>query len=230
MSELQATVEFSIELCNFYNVDLFQRGCVRPTVSTHTCTYLPYIHTYTSSGSSMCVCIPSTVCICVCLCRCYQVRCGVRTSPKQPAHVEVSVPGLGHHHHRDAAAAAAAATVTASSAGSTTTTNHQGAPPRGAASRTFHILYRSEEVRLHELMLFRYAPSVRPAGHASFTSHTLPHHILPKLQASNKKVGLGLDGISLPTSNPYVYVFFYSSCVPHHILYNNKINLNPILI
>ena len=26
MSELQATIEFSIELHNFYNVDLFQRG------------------------------------------------------------------------------------------------------------------------------------------------------------------------------------------------------------
>ena len=26
MSELQATIEFSVELHNFYNVDLFQRG------------------------------------------------------------------------------------------------------------------------------------------------------------------------------------------------------------
>jgi hypothetical protein len=26
MSELQATVEFSVELYKFYNVDLFQRG------------------------------------------------------------------------------------------------------------------------------------------------------------------------------------------------------------
>nr|CAD7459656.1 unnamed protein product [Timema tahoe] len=27
MSELQATVEFCVELYKFYNVDLFQRGC-----------------------------------------------------------------------------------------------------------------------------------------------------------------------------------------------------------
>ncbi|XP_043509516.1 protein FAM135A-like, partial [Frieseomelitta varia] len=26
MSDLQATLEFSLELCKFYNVDLFQRG------------------------------------------------------------------------------------------------------------------------------------------------------------------------------------------------------------
>lgn len=28
MSDLQATLEFSLELCKFYNVDLFQRGWV----------------------------------------------------------------------------------------------------------------------------------------------------------------------------------------------------------
>jgi hypothetical protein len=28
MSELQATVEFSVELYKFYNVDLFQRGYI----------------------------------------------------------------------------------------------------------------------------------------------------------------------------------------------------------
>lgn len=26
MSELQATVEFAVEYCKFYNIDLFQRG------------------------------------------------------------------------------------------------------------------------------------------------------------------------------------------------------------
>lgn len=28
MSELQATVEFAVEYCKFYNIDLFQRGWV----------------------------------------------------------------------------------------------------------------------------------------------------------------------------------------------------------
>ncbi|KAL1129277.1 hypothetical protein AAG570_013806 [Ranatra chinensis] len=41
MSELQATVEFSIELCKFYNVDLFQRGFYQVRVSLKVSPKLP---------------------------------------------------------------------------------------------------------------------------------------------------------------------------------------------
>jgi len=33
MSEIQAAIEFQVELGKFYNVDLFQRGWVAPSVS-----------------------------------------------------------------------------------------------------------------------------------------------------------------------------------------------------
>ena len=49
MSELQATIEFSIELHNFYNVDLFQRGFYQVrSLSLFTC------HHYQSSLFSKC--------------------------------------------------------------------------------------------------------------------------------------------------------------------------------
>lgn len=35
MSELQATVEFAVEYCKFYNIDLFQRGQVTLTLNIY---------------------------------------------------------------------------------------------------------------------------------------------------------------------------------------------------
>merc|ERR1719319_484846 len=83
MSELQATIEFSVELHKFYNVDLFQRGF-------------------------------------------YQIRCNLRTSPKVPAKIEVSLPRT-----RDLPLIHPPSIINGT-----------------AVSKTFQILYRNEEVLL----------------------------------------------------------------------------------
>ena len=90
MSELQATLEFSVELHKFYNVDLFQRGF-------------------------------------------YQIRCNLKSSPKVPAKVEVSLPR--------------------------TKKSDLIFPPSiingVAVSKTFQILYRNEEVSLDDVIQYR---------------------------------------------------------------------------
>ncbi|XP_039537411.1 protein FAM135B [Pimephales promelas] len=90
MSEVQGTVEFSLELHKFHNVDLFQRGF-------------------------------------------YQVRAGLRVSPRVPHRITAITPGYTGE-------------CSFSSAGV-----HDG----GVFSRIFQILYRNEEVTLEDRMSFR---------------------------------------------------------------------------
>uniref|UniRef100_A0A8C2D406 Family with sequence similarity 135 member B n=1 Tax=Cyprinus carpio TaxID=7962 RepID=A0A8C2D406_CYPCA len=90
MSEVQGTVEFSLELHKFHNVDLFQRGF-------------------------------------------YQVRAGLRVSPRIPHRITATTPGYKGE-------------CSFSSAGV-----HDG----GVFSRIFQILYRNEEVTLEDRMNFR---------------------------------------------------------------------------
>ncbi|XP_016339697.1 protein FAM135B-like [Sinocyclocheilus anshuiensis] len=90
MSEVQGTVEFSLELHKFHNVDLFQRGF-------------------------------------------YQVRAGLRVSPRIPHRITATTPGYTGE-------------CSFSSAGV-----HDG----GVFSRIFQILYRNEEVTLEDRMNFR---------------------------------------------------------------------------
>uniref|UniRef100_A0A8C1SG97 Family with sequence similarity 135 member B n=1 Tax=Cyprinus carpio TaxID=7962 RepID=A0A8C1SG97_CYPCA len=82
MSEVQGTVEFSLELHKFHNVDLFQRGF-------------------------------------------YQVRAGLRVSPRIPHRITATTPG------------------------------YKGVHDGGVFSRIFQILYRNEEVTLEDRMNFR---------------------------------------------------------------------------
>ncbi|XP_043073658.1 protein FAM135B isoform X2 [Puntigrus tetrazona] len=90
MSEVQGTVEFSLELHKFHNVDLFQRGF-------------------------------------------YQVRAGLRVSPRIPHRITATTPGYTGES-------------SFSSAGV-----HDG----GVFSRIFQILYRNEEVTLEDRVNFR---------------------------------------------------------------------------
>ncbi|XP_066525332.1 protein FAM135B [Hoplias malabaricus] len=90
MSEVQGTVEFSVELHKFHNVDLFQRGF-------------------------------------------YQVRAGLRVSPRVPHRLIVTTPGYTGE-------------CSFSSAGV-----HDGL----VFSRIFQILYRNEEITLEDRMSFR---------------------------------------------------------------------------
>ncbi|KAL0962197.1 hypothetical protein UPYG_G00336980 [Umbra pygmaea] len=95
MSEVQGTVEFSVELHRFHNVDLFQRGF-------------------------------------------YQVRAGLKVSPRVPHRLIATTPGNKGE-------------CSASSAGV-----HDGVHDGAQVfSRIFQILYRNEEVNINDRMLFR---------------------------------------------------------------------------
>ncbi|XP_078469237.1 protein FAM135A-like [Lampetra planeri] len=91
MAEAQATVEFSVELHKFHNVDLFQRGF-------------------------------------------YQLRAALKVPPRIPHKVEVSLP------HKNGGDPVSQATVLG---------------PASVSSRTFQILYKSEEVVLGDVVLFK---------------------------------------------------------------------------
>ncbi|XP_030570669.1 protein FAM135A [Drosophila novamexicana] len=127
MGDLQATIEFSVELHKFFNVDLFQRGL-------------------------------------------YQVRCGLRVSPRLPVQVETSIPesnnskpnGANGHgagsiepasdserEHELASPVDAATVPGIGSCTSASIINGSG------ASRIFQILYRNEEVPLRDVIHFR---------------------------------------------------------------------------
>lgn len=81
MSELQATLEFSLELCKFYNVDLFQRGYANfspPLKHLHLSKcQLNYLRSKRLFLFSICI-------------RFYQIRTSLRVSPKLPIKVEVN--------------------------------------------------------------------------------------------------------------------------------------------
>ncbi|XP_017059674.1 uncharacterized protein LOC108100351 isoform X2 [Drosophila ficusphila] len=129
MGDLQATIEFSVELHKFFNVDLFQRGL-------------------------------------------YQVRCGLRVSPRLPVQVETSIPeasGSGKQNGH----ANGGATDHGSSDSERGEQLSPGEVPRlldppsggsctsasvingSGASRIFQILYRNEEVPLRDIIHFR---------------------------------------------------------------------------
>lgn len=74
MSDLQATLEFSLELCKFYNVDLFQRGWEFNSRE---------VFRELSDGDRNRSCL---------FCRYYQIRTALRVSPKLPVKVEVNQP------------------------------------------------------------------------------------------------------------------------------------------
>ncbi|XP_069128609.1 protein FAM135A-like [Argopecten irradians] len=90
MTELQATLEFSVEYNKFYNVDLFQRGY-------------------------------------------YNIRTSLKTSPKTPAKIEVTL----------AKASEDVLVLPACVVNGT------------AYSKTFQILYRNEDVPINDLVLYR---------------------------------------------------------------------------
>ncbi|XP_016934642.2 protein FAM135A isoform X1 [Drosophila suzukii] len=129
MGDLQATIEFVVELHKFFNVDLFQRGL-------------------------------------------YQVRCGLRVSPRLPVQVETSIPeasGPGKQNGH----ANGGATDHGSSDSERGEQLSPGEVPRlleapaggsctsasvingSGASRIFQILYRNEEVPLRDIIHFR---------------------------------------------------------------------------
>ncbi|XP_043647273.1 protein FAM135B isoform X2 [Drosophila teissieri] len=128
MGDLQATIEFVVELHKFFNVDLFQRGL-------------------------------------------YQVRCGLRVSPRLPVQVETSIPeasGPGKQNGH-----ANGASTDHGSSDSERGELSPGEVPRlhesspggscssasvingSGASRIFQILYRNEEVPLRDIIHFR---------------------------------------------------------------------------
>ncbi|XP_021375340.1 protein FAM135A-like [Mizuhopecten yessoensis] len=90
MTELQATLEFSVEYNKFYNVDLFQRGY-------------------------------------------YNIRTSLKTSPKTPAKIEVTL----------AKASEDVLVLPACVVNGT------------AYSKTFQILYRNEDVQINDMVLYR---------------------------------------------------------------------------
>lgn len=90
MTEVQATVEFSVELHKFYNVDLFQRGF-------------------------------------------YQIRAGLKLPPRFPHKVETSILHLGGS---DLAFPASV-------------------QDEVICSKTFQILYKSEEIVVNDVLLFK---------------------------------------------------------------------------
>ncbi|KAH8259274.1 hypothetical protein KR026_001549 [Drosophila bipectinata] len=131
MGDLQATIEFSVELHKFFNVDLFQRGL-------------------------------------------YQVRCGLRVSPRLPVQVETSIPetnGPGKANgHANGPGSATDHGSDSSDRGEQLSPGE--VPPLGGsslagscssasvingsgASRIFQILYRNEEVPLRDIIHFR---------------------------------------------------------------------------
>ncbi|XP_016984141.2 uncharacterized protein LOC108048155 isoform X1 [Drosophila rhopaloa] len=131
MGDLQATIEFSVELHKFFNVDLFQRGL-------------------------------------------YQVRCGLRVSPRLPVQVETSIPeasGSGKQNgHANGGTADHGTQSSDSERGEQLSPGEVPrlleAPPGGSctsasvingsgASRIFQILYRNEEVPLRDIIHFR---------------------------------------------------------------------------
>ncbi|XP_034102483.1 uncharacterized protein LOC117566953 isoform X2 [Drosophila albomicans] len=154
MGDLQATIEFSVELHKFFNVDLFQRGL-------------------------------------------YQVRCGLRVSPRLPVQVETSIPDAsgkpnlnGHgagvvdptsdseREHEQPSPEDAGTTVMGNSNGIVNGNGHGNGNGNGSgngngnsngngsctsasiingsgASRIFQILYRNEEVPLRDVIHFR---------------------------------------------------------------------------
>ncbi|EDW76983.2 uncharacterized protein Dwil_GK21169 [Drosophila willistoni] len=140
MGDLQATIEFSVELHKFFNVDLFQRGL-------------------------------------------YQVRCGLRVSPRLPVQVETSIPdanvtnagklngnangpdhvissdssergGVGGGLGGGGSEQMSLGEVSSSSGlpGSCTSASIING---SGASRIFQILYRNEEVPLRDVIHFR---------------------------------------------------------------------------
>ncbi|XP_017127663.1 protein FAM135B isoform X1 [Drosophila elegans] len=133
MGDLQATIEFSVELHKFFNVDLFQRGL-------------------------------------------YQVRCGLRVSPRLPVQVETSIPeasGSGKQNGHANGGTAADLHANGSSDSERGEQLSPGEVPRlheaptggsctsasvingSGASRIFQILYRNEEVPLRDIIHFR---------------------------------------------------------------------------
>ncbi|XP_026849734.1 protein FAM135A isoform X3 [Drosophila persimilis] len=114
MGDLQATIEFSVELHKFFNVDLFQRGL-------------------------------------------YQVRCGLRVSPRLPVQVETSIPeasGAGKQQNGNStdhgsSDSERAEQLSPGDAPGASVINGSG------ASRIFQILYRNEEVPLRDVIHFR---------------------------------------------------------------------------
>ncbi|KAH8255190.1 hypothetical protein KR038_000675 [Drosophila bunnanda] len=143
MGDLQATIEFSVELHKFFNVDLFQRGL-------------------------------------------YQVRCGLRVSPRLPVQVETSIPDAsgpgkqnGHANGLGSGSGSGSANATgnATDHGSSDSERGELSPGEGSgnlgsasmagscssasvingsgASRIFQILYRNEEVPLRDIIHFR---------------------------------------------------------------------------
>ncbi|XP_053953035.1 protein FAM135B [Anastrepha ludens] len=143
MGDLQATIEFSIELYKFFNVDLFQRGL-------------------------------------------YQVRCGLRVSPRLPVQVETSIPDTPQNNAHASENHTQTQTVTNGGNGGESSggdggdgdvlqeqREQQDAMPSMlqnggsllsgsaciingcGASRVFQILYRNEEVTLRDVIHFR---------------------------------------------------------------------------
>ncbi|XP_067646267.1 protein FAM135A [Eurosta solidaginis] len=153
MGDLQATIEFSVELYKFFNVDLFQRGL-------------------------------------------YQVRCGLRVSPRLPVQVETSIPETSQNNSHTPEVHTKSQTATTTIANGIGGDNSGGGGggggsgsdgdglreqreeqdallpgllPNGGsllsssaciingcgASRVFQILYRNEEVTLRDVIHFR---------------------------------------------------------------------------
>ncbi|XP_052775598.1 protein FAM135A-like isoform X3 [Mya arenaria] len=98
MSELQATLEFSVELNKFYNVDLFQRGF-------------------------------------------YQVRTALRTPPKVPSKIEITLQKSQGENNEIPAHVI----------------------NDWAVSRTFQILYRNEDVSINDVILYRFHTLINSA-------------------------------------------------------------------
>ncbi|XP_033160005.1 protein FAM135A isoform X1 [Drosophila mauritiana] len=127
MGDLQATIEFVVELHKFFNVDLFQRGL-------------------------------------------YQVRCGLRVSPRLPVQVETSIPeasgpGKQNGHANGATDHGSSDSERGELSPGEVSRLHES-PPGGScssasvingsgASRIFQILYRNEEVPLRDIIHFR---------------------------------------------------------------------------
>ncbi|XP_060562214.1 protein FAM135B-like [Ruditapes philippinarum] len=125
MSELQATLEFSVELNKFYNVDLFQRGF-------------------------------------------YQIRTALRTPPKVPSKIEITLQKsqgddneIPAHVIND-----------------------------WAVSRTFQILYRSEDIAINDVILYRFHTLVNSA-HLEDEISKLEIQLMVELWFSEEQNGTG---------------------------------------
>ncbi|XP_058837589.1 uncharacterized protein LOC131693637 isoform X1 [Topomyia yanbarensis] len=169
MADLQATIEFAVELYKFYNVDLFQRGLYQVRCSLRVSPRLPVQVETCLPDASATTGVPSAA--------------SIAPGPAPAAGTSgTGATGLNGSNNAPGSASSSAntpnstnsssgcnaGTTSSSGTGSTNTTAGPGGSPTigttgsaatiiddCGASRVFQILYRNEEVSLRDVIMFR---------------------------------------------------------------------------